>query len=224
MVKDLLRLPPPTTVGIYAKLGQVELVIMAKAKTERAAKGAIAKIERKIYSRLKDYIFGFDDDTLEGAAAAGLIAGGRPPISEMLGRLAPVTIAYLGDAVWELEARERALWPPNKLDTLSTQVQDICCAEGQYAVLERIVADFGLTEGELDWLRRGRNASARGPRRLEPKVSRASTSLETLVGVLHLTDRARLAELFDFVWADKARPGSNLADPQASPQVDTAHG
>lgn len=159
------------------------------------------------------------------AAAAGLIAGGRPPISEMLGRLAPVTIAYLGDAVWELEARERALWPPNKLDTLSTQVQDICCAEGQYAVLERIVADFGLTEGELDWLRRGRNASARGPRRLEPKVYRASTSLETLVGVLHLTDRARLAELFDFVWADKARPGSNLADPQAeSPQVDTAHG
>ena len=124
----------------------------------------------------------------------------------------------------EFEARERALWPPNKLDTLSTQVQDICCAEGQYAVLERIVADFGLTEGELDWLRRGRNASARGPRRLEPKVYRASTSLETLVGVLHLTDRARLAELFDFVWADKARPGSNLADPQASPQVDTAHG
>lgn len=162
---------------------------------------------------------------LAAAAAAGLIAGGRPPISEMLGRLAPVTIAYLGDAVWELEARERALWPPNKLDTLSTQVQDICCAEGQFAVLERIVADFGLTEGELDWLRRGRNASARGPRRLEPKVYRASTSLETLVGVLHLTDRARLAELFDFVWADKARPGSNLADPQAeSPQVDTAHG
>ena len=152
-------------------------------------------------------------------SAAGLIAG-RPPISEMLGRLAPVTIAYLGDAVWELEARERALWPPNKLDTLSTQVQDICCAEGQYAVLERIVADFGLTEGELDWLRRGRNASARGPRRLEPKVYRASTSLETLVGVLHLTDRVRLAELFDFVWADKARPGSNLADPQAESQVD----
>jgi 23S rRNA maturation mini-RNase III len=77
------------------------------------------------------------------AAAAGLIAGGRPPISEMLGRLAPVTIAYLGDAVWELEARERALWPPNKLDTLSTQVQDICCAEGQYAVLERIVSPTG---------------------------------------------------------------------------------
>ena len=156
---------------------------------------------------------------LSSLSAAGLIAG-RPPISEMLGRLAPVTIAYLGDAVWELEARERALWPPNKLDTLSTQVQDICCAEGQYAVLERIVADFGLTEGELDWLRRGRNASARGPRRLEPKVYRGSTSLETLVGVLHLTDRVRLAELFDFVWADKARPGSNLADPQAESQVD----
>jgi len=73
IVKDLLKLPPPTTVGIYAKLGQVELTIMAKAKTKRAAQVQIAKIEKRIYSRLKDYIFGYDDDTLEGAVGRRLI-------------------------------------------------------------------------------------------------------------------------------------------------------
>lgn len=73
MVKDLLKLQPPTTVGIYAKLGQVELVIMAKAKTEKAANAAIAKVEKKIYLRLKDHIFGCDDDTLEGVVGRKLI-------------------------------------------------------------------------------------------------------------------------------------------------------
>jgi 23S rRNA maturation mini-RNase III len=38
-------------------------------------------------------------------------------------------------------------------------------------ILTRMIADFGLTEEEQDWLRRGRNASGRGPRRLDPKVS-----------------------------------------------------
>lgn len=67
LVKDLLKLTPPTTVGIYAKLGEVDLRIMAKAKNELEAKKAIGKIERVIKSRLKDYIFGSDDETLEEA-------------------------------------------------------------------------------------------------------------------------------------------------------------
>jgi len=72
-VKDLLNLKPPATVGIYAKLGQVELKIMSKAKNKREAVRAIASTERKIRSRLKDHIFGCDDETLEGAVADLLI-------------------------------------------------------------------------------------------------------------------------------------------------------
>ena len=64
-VKDLLELEPPTTVGIYAKTGQVELRIMAKAKNEITARREIGRIERKIRARLKDHIFGYDDETLE---------------------------------------------------------------------------------------------------------------------------------------------------------------
>ena len=65
IVKDLLKLPPPTTLGIYAKLREVHLVIMAKANSRRRALKAIAVIEKKIVSRLKDNIFGYDEDTLE---------------------------------------------------------------------------------------------------------------------------------------------------------------
>ena len=66
-VKELLELKPPTTVGIYAKLGQVELRIMSKAKDGKATEAAIGKIEKKIRAKLKDFIFGCDDETLEEA-------------------------------------------------------------------------------------------------------------------------------------------------------------
>lgn len=73
MVKDLLKLSPPTTVGIYAKLREVHLVIMAKARNERLALRAISSIEKKIRSRLKDYIFGYDDETLESVVGKRLV-------------------------------------------------------------------------------------------------------------------------------------------------------
>ena len=65
-VKRLLKLRPPTTVGIYAKPGQVELRIMSKARDERSVATAITKIRKKIRARLKEDIFGYDDATLEG--------------------------------------------------------------------------------------------------------------------------------------------------------------
>ncbi len=71
-------------------------------------------------------------------------------------------------------------------------------------ILTRMIVDFGLTEEEQDWLRRGRNASARGPRRLDPKVYRAATAFETLLGYLHLADQPRLEEVFEFVWQSES--------------------
>jgi len=74
MAKDILNLKPPTTVGIYAKLGEVSLKIMSKAESDKKANTAISKVEKKIRARLKDYIFGYDDETLEGAIGKQLTA------------------------------------------------------------------------------------------------------------------------------------------------------
>jgi nicotinamide-nucleotide amidase len=72
-VKDLLELRPPVTVGIYAKLGEVDLKIMAKDKSSDSAGKRIARIENIIRKRLGRYIFGSDDETLEGAVGRLLI-------------------------------------------------------------------------------------------------------------------------------------------------------
>lgn len=68
-VKDILQLKPPVTVGIYAHIEGVELNITAKAKNKTQAQKLIAPVERKIRSRLKEYIYGEDAQTLEEVVA-----------------------------------------------------------------------------------------------------------------------------------------------------------
>ena len=121
-----------------------------------------------------------------------------PTATELLQRLSPVTIAYLGDSVFELAVRQKYMWPPAKIDLVNSRVTSIVRAEGQYTILCRLVDDFGLSDEESEWVRRGRNASARGPRRLDPKVYRGSTSFEALIGFLHLTDPERLQSVLDY--------------------------
>ncbi len=73
-VHDLLKLRPPVTVGIYAKAGEVELKIMAKASSEKKASEAADRIERTIRRRFGDRVYGTDSDTI-GAAAGKRLAG-----------------------------------------------------------------------------------------------------------------------------------------------------
>jgi len=64
-VKDLLRLSGHTTVGIYTRLGEVELKITSKERTRDKALRNIGKIERTIRNRLSRFIYGVDNETLE---------------------------------------------------------------------------------------------------------------------------------------------------------------
>lgn len=64
-VSDILKSPPPLTVGIYAHPAQVDLKIMAKAKDEKDADKMIKPLEDKIRKRIGNYIFGVDNQTLE---------------------------------------------------------------------------------------------------------------------------------------------------------------
>ncbi|MBI5954502.1 MAG: competence/damage-inducible protein A [Chloroflexi bacterium] len=64
-IGDLETLANPT-VGLAAHNGVVDIRIAAKSETEAEADHMIAEIERELQSRLKEIIFGVDDDTLEG--------------------------------------------------------------------------------------------------------------------------------------------------------------
>ncbi|MCG3176118.1 MAG: putative competence-damage inducible protein [Candidatus Omnitrophica bacterium] len=63
-VPDLLKLPPPLTVGIYAKPGEVELRAMCKARTRPAADRALSRIERDVRRRLGPAVYGTGESDL----------------------------------------------------------------------------------------------------------------------------------------------------------------
>ena len=52
-------------------------------------------------------------------------------LDQVVRQTPPVTLAYLGDAVWEVEVRKRLLWPPRRLNDLNRAVVIKTCAEGQ---------------------------------------------------------------------------------------------
>ncbi len=65
IVKDLLSMGPHTTLGIYVRLGEVDLRITTKAKNRTSANKKISEVERKIRKRLGNFIYGADNETLE---------------------------------------------------------------------------------------------------------------------------------------------------------------
>lgn len=107
--------------------------------------------------------------------------------------LSPASLAYLGDAVYELYARTRCLLPPKRVADYHRQVVAQVRAETQAECLRSL--EPHLTEAEREIVRRGRNAATGGPRRLSPELYQQATSLETLIGYLYLQDPQRLQQL-----------------------------
>lgn len=112
---------------------------------------------------------------------------------QQLRSLSPVALAYVGDAVYELFVRGALLVPPRCIKTFHRQVVNRVRAEQQSLYLKQLMPL--LTEAEQDLLRRGRNASPKGPKRLDGQTYQQSTSFEALIGYLYLTNLERLVEL-----------------------------
>ncbi|HHP7230791.1 MAG TPA: Mini-ribonuclease 3 [Xenococcaceae cyanobacterium] len=108
-------------------------------------------------------------------------------------RLSPVSLAYIGDAVYELYVRHCLLVPPKRIADYHRQVVAHVRAESQANYLQILLPE--LNEAELTIVRRGRNAALSKPRRLPNAIYQQASSLETLIGYLYLTDRPRLQNL-----------------------------
>ena len=114
-----------------------------------------------------------------------------------LEQLSPQSLAYLGDAVFELYVRTCYLWPPSRLRDYHGQVVAQVKAENQAALLQKLLPY--LTETEQEMVRRGRNATGKCPRRLPLTLYQQATGLETLLGYLYLRDGQRLQELLQLL-------------------------
>ncbi len=114
------------------------------------------------------------------------------------GQFSPLTLAFLGDAVFEVFVRERLLVcggsrPSSELQRLSAR--DVCCG-AQAADAEFILPS--LTGEEAAVYRRGKNAHpGHVPRNADPSDYHKATALEALFGYLYLCGKIdRLRELF----------------------------
>ncbi len=76
LIGDLEKAANPT-VGLSAHPGQTDVRITAKADGEEEARRLIAEMEAEIRRRLGDWIYGADEETLEGAVVGLLERRGR---------------------------------------------------------------------------------------------------------------------------------------------------
>lgn len=107
--------------------------------------------------------------------------------------IAPISLAYIGDAVFELYVRSHLLFPAKRIRDYHQQVVAQVKAEQQAQLIESLTPY--LTDTEKDVLRRGRNATSGRHRRADPSNYQKATGFEALIGFLYLSDHSRLLEL-----------------------------
>lgn len=116
---------------------------------------------------------------------------------EELKEMSPLQLAYIGDSVYDLMVRSSLLKKKSKLRLIHLRVTGKVNAVSQARTLNKLIPH--LSEEELDYVRRGRNAH---PRHAVPKSATsadyaAATGFETLFGYLYVHGREdRLKELY----------------------------
>lgn len=107
-----------------------------------------------------------------------------------------VSLAYLGDAVYELYIRDYLI-RHGKIQSgeLHKRAIQFVTAKAQARIVQHFLRDGTLSEGEERVVKRGRNAkSGAAPKHTPVHVYRYSTGFESLIGYLHVSeehDRAR---------------------------------
>lgn len=107
---------------------------------------------------------------------------GPPANGQMPGSL---ELAFLGDTVYDLYVRSRAVAGGGRMKALHNQSARQVCAGAQSEALARI--EGMLSEAEQGVVRRARNAKQSPPKHADPAEYHRATALEALIGHLYLT-------------------------------------
>lgn len=107
------------------------------------------------------------------------------------------SIAHLGDAVYELYIRRKAIFLAPKIDQLHKLTTSLVNSYFHAELLNYLKPYFTEAEGVI--LKRARNLSVTSSKRKDQTVHRLSTSFEALIGYLYLTDNNRLEEIFGLI-------------------------
>ena len=111
-----------------------------------------------------------------------------------------ITLAYLGDAIYEIYIREKLIKKGiAKVEELQKEVTKYVSAKGQANILNKLIEDNDLTEEELEIVKRGRNYKRSShPKHTDIITYKYSTGFEALIGYLYLDNQqTRLTEILN---------------------------
>lgn len=111
-----------------------------------------------------------------------------------------ITLAYLGDAIYEIYIREKLIKKGiAKVEDLQKEATKYVSAKGQANILKQLLEENILTEEELDIIKRGRNNKrSTHPKHTDIITYKYSTGFEALIGYLYLSNKTeRLEEILN---------------------------
>ena len=111
-----------------------------------------------------------------------------------------ITLAYLGDAIYEVYIRETLIKKGiAKVEELTKEATTYVSAKGQANILKRLLDINYFTEEELDIIKRGRNYKRSShPKHTDILTYKYSTGFEALIGYLYLSNKhERLNEILN---------------------------
>jgi ribonuclease-3 family protein len=111
--------------------------------------------------------------------------------------LPPLTLAYIGDAYYELLARRFALGC-GTTEKMHNRTVSVVKATAQSEAVKHLLPL--LNDAELDILRRGKGAHSAAPQSATPEQYRKATGLEAVFGYWYLSGQtSRAEELFKVI-------------------------
>lgn len=102
-----------------------------------------------------------------------------------------ITLAYLGDAVYEVYVREYLIKKGiAKVEELQKEAINLVSAKSQSKILDYLINNNILTDFEIEIVKRGRNYKREShPKNTDIITYKMATGFETLIGYLYLENK-----------------------------------
>jgi len=130
--------------------------------------------------------------------------------------LNPLTLAYLGDAVYELWIRSYLVQTQElSVRELHKKATELVKALFQARFVQRLLPE--LTEEEQAVVRKGRNAKGNHPRHVDVATYRYATGFEALIGYWYVEGRMdRFEWAMEKIWAEAEKGDDNGGERPAT--------
>ena len=117
-----------------------------------------------------------------------------------------LSLAYLGDSVFELNIRERLIKSNiYKVNDLQTESLKYVTAKRQCVFINYFLDNNVLTDEEIEYVKRGRNSKVLShPKSTDIVTYKWATGFESLFGYLYIENRYdRINELIDIIMEER---------------------